>query len=127
MLFRSVFKKIPGVTDVKRQGGAGDHGADLLVKFGLPIPGLEQASTLVVQVKSYQGVHSDDKAVQDIARAFKHYPQANMGLIVSTADSSTESVEQALNKLREESGKPVAFLVGTEVAAFLLRYGAELL
>ncbi len=128
-LLEQVFKKIPGVTEVKRQGGAGDHGADLLVKFngGLPIPGLEQASTLVVQVKSYQGVHSDDKAVQDIARAFKHYPQANMGLIVSTADSSTESVEQALNKLREESGKPVAFLVGTEVAAFLLRYGAELL
>jgi len=36
-------------------------------------------------------------------------------------------VETALDKLREEKGKPVAILVGPDVAAFLLRYGAKLL
>lgn len=128
-LIAEVFKKVPGVTDVLWQGGSGDHGADLLVTFegGLPIPGLESQSLLVVQVKSYEGEHWDTRAVEDIKRAFEHYPEASMGLIISTADSMAEPVEQALDRLREESGKPVAVLVGQDVAALLLRYGAKLL
>ncbi len=128
-LFAEVFKKIPGVIDVRWQGGAGDHGADILVTFdsGLPIPGLEKQSVLVVQVKSYEGDHWDTRAVEDIKRAFEHYPEASMGLIISTANSITKSVEQELDKLREASGKPVALLVGSDVAAFFLRYGAKLL
>lgn len=128
-LLAEVFKKIPGVIDAKWQGGAGDHGADILVTFdgGLPIPGLEKQSVLVVQVKSYEGDHWDSKAVEDIKRAFEHYPEANMGLIISTADSLTTTVEKELDELKEESGKPVAVLVGAEVAAFFLRYGAKLL
>lgn len=128
-LVAEVFKNIPGVIDVKRQGGAGDHGADVLVTFdgGLPIPGLEKQSVLVVQVKSYEGDHWDTRAVKDIKRAFEHYPEASMGLIISTANSITTAVEEALDKLREESGKPVSLLVGPDVAAFLLRYGAKLL
>lgn len=128
-LLAEVFKKIPGVIDVKWQGGAGDHGADILVTFdgGLPIPGLEKQSVLVVQVKSYEGDHWDTRAVEDIKRAFEHYPEASMGLIISTANSITTTVEKELDKLREESGKPVSVLVGPDVAAFLLRYGAKLL
>jgi hypothetical protein len=128
-LLAEVFKKIPGVIDVKWQGGAGDHGADILVTFdgGLPIPGLEKQSVLVVQVKSYEGDHWDTRAVEDIKRAFEHYPEACMGLIISTANSITTTVEKELDKLREESGKPVSVLVGPDVAAFLLRYGAKLL
>ena len=128
-LLAEVFKKIPGVSDVKWQGGAGDHGADILVTFdgGLPIPGLEKQSVLVVQVKSYEGNHWDTRAIEDIKRAFEHYPEASMGLVISTANSITTSVEQELDKLREASGKPVALLVGSDVAAFLLRFGAKLL
>lgn len=128
-LFAEVFKKIPGVIDVKWQGGAGDHGADILVTFdgGLPIPGLEKQSVLVVQVKSYEGDHWDTRAVEDIKRAFEHYPEASMGLIISTANSITTAVEKELDKLREDGGKPVSLLVGPDVAAFLLRYGAKLL
>lgn len=128
-LIAEVFKTFPGVTDVRWQGGTGDHGADILVTFegGLPIPGLEKQALLVVQVKSYEGEHWDIRAVEDIRRAFEHYPEANMGLIISTANSATTVVEEALDKLREESGKPVALLVGPDVAAFLLRYGAKLL
>lgn len=128
-LLAEVFKKIPGVIDVKWQGGAGDHGADLLVTFdgGLPIPGLEKQSVLVVQVKSYEGDHWDTRAVEDIKRAFENYPEAGMGLIISTANSITTTVEEELDRLREESGKPVSILVGPDVAAFLLRYGAKLL
>lgn len=128
-LLAEVFKKMPGVNDVKWQGGAGDHGADIIVTYdgGLPIPGLEKQSILVVQVKSYEGNHWDTKAVEDIRRAFAHYPEAGMGLIITTADSVTVDVEKELDKLKEESGKPVALLAGPEVAAFLLRYGAKLL
>jgi hypothetical protein len=50
-----------------------------------------------------------------------------MGLIVSTASSSTEPLEKALDKLREETGKPVSLLIGADVASFLLRFGGQLL
>jgi len=128
-LFSEVFKRVPGVIDVICQGGRGDHGADILVTFenGFPIPGLEQPSLMVVQVKSYEGTHWSTDAVEDIKRAFDHYPEASMGLIVSTATSITTTVESELDKLREESGKPVSVLVGPDIAAFLLRYGAKLL
>lgn len=128
-LFAEVFRKIPGVVDVRWQGGAGDHGADILVTFeaGLPIPGLENEYTIVVQVKSFEGEHWDTQAVEDIRRAFEHYPEASMGLIISTASASTTVLDNALDKLKEESGKPVALLIGPDVAAFLLRFGAKLL
>lgn len=128
-LFVEVLKTVPGVKDVKLQGGAGDHGADILVVFesGLPIPGLQQQRTCVIQVKSFEGKHLDIKAVSDIRRAFAHYPEAEMGLIVSTASSSTEDLDDALDKIREETGKPVTLLIGADVAAFLLRFGGQLL
>jgi len=77
---------------------------------------LEKQSILVVQVKSYEGDHWDTSAVEDIKRAFEHYPEASIGLIISTANSITTAVEKEMDKLREESGKPVAFLVGSDVA-----------
>lgn len=128
-LFAEVFKKIPGVTKVVCQGGAGDHGADILVEFeaGLPIPGLEKKDTLVVQVKSFEGTHCETTAVKQIEQAFGRYPQASMGLIISTASDSTPELDHALDELREKSDKPVALLIGPAVAAFFLRFGAKLL
>jgi hypothetical protein len=126
-LLAEVFKHVPGVKEVKWQGGAGDYGADLIVDFevGLPVPGLQKQVACVIQVKSFEGEHWDTKAVEDIRRAFDHYPEVEMGLIVSTATSSTEALESALNKLREETGKSVSLLIGADVAAFLLRFGGQ--
>jgi Restriction endonuclease len=92
-LLELIFKAIPGVRSVVRQGGAGDHGADLIVEFegGLPHPALQTQHTCVVQAKSYEGEHWETRAVEDIRRAFAHYPAADMGLIVSTAASSTKA------------------------------------
>ncbi|MDD3580348.1 MAG: restriction endonuclease [Desulfobacca sp.] len=128
-LFAEVFKNVPGVVNVHWQGGAGDQGADIIVTFesGLPIPGLESQAVLVVQVKSYEGEHWDIGAVDDLSRAFDHYPDASMGLIISTADSASAILESALDELREKKGKPVTILIGPDVAAFLLRYGTKLL
>jgi Restriction endonuclease len=126
-LLAEVFKHVPGVKKVKRQGGAGDYGADLIVdsEVGLPVPGLQKQVACVIQVKSFEGEHWDTKAVEDIRRAFDHYPEVEMGLIVSTVTSSTEALESALNKLREETGKSVSLLIGADVAAFLLRFGGQ--
>jgi hypothetical protein len=125
----SALKNVPGVREVKRQGGAGDHGADVLaiIESGLPVSGLQQQKTCVVQVKSFEGEHWDTKAVDDIRRAFDYYPEAEMGLIVSTAIASTEVLESALERLRDETKKPVSLLIGADLAAFLLRFGGQLL
>ncbi|GJE62071.1 restriction endonuclease [Methylobacterium trifolii] len=125
ILLEQVFKLMPGVRRVTRQGGAGDHGADLIVEYesGLPIPSLQSQHTCVVQVKSYTGTHWDLQAVEDIKRAFEHYPIADMGLIISTADFATEAFDAEIQKLRRETGKRVELLIGPDVARMILRFG----
>jgi hypothetical protein len=93
-LLELVFRAMPNVHKVVRQGGAGDYGADLLVEYesGLPIPALQTQHTCVVQAKSFTGEHWDTQAVADIRRAFERYPTADVGLIVSTAEASTPSL-----------------------------------
>lgn len=124
-LAERVFRRVPGVRSVIRQGGAGDRGADLIVEleFGTVT---ELVQTLVVQVKSYQGILDDLGAVNDIRRAFDAY-DADAGLIVSTATSASHAVQDELDRLREGSRRPVALLIGDDLAAFFLRYGFELL
>ena len=123
-LLELVFRKMPTVQKVTRQGGAGDHGADLIVEYetGLPIPALQTQQTCVVQAKSFVGEHWETRAVEDIRRAFVHYPNADIGLIVSTADASTPALDIAIEELRRESGKRVELLIGADVARFLLRF-----
>jgi len=122
-LLAEIFKSIPSVRAVERRGGPSDRGADLLVHFEPDVPISPQ--TCVVQVKSFAGKHDDTQAVNDIKRAFAAYPSANMGLIISTASAGTENLENALNELREKSGKPVSLLIGKDVADFVLRFGKD--
>jgi len=46
---------------------------------------------------------------------------------VSTAGASTEAFENALEQLRKDTKKPVSLLIGADLAAFLLRFGGQLL
>lgn len=128
-LMAKVFEAMPGVIDVRRQGGPGDRGADLLVTVedGHPLTGQVRQTLCVVQAKSYTGEHWDTTAVSDIRRAFEAYPDAEAGLIVSTALRAGPTLEEALTSLRAESGKPVNLLLGEELALFVLRHGAHLL
>ncbi len=123
-----VLKAVPGVTDVRVQGGAGDRGADILmvVEEGHALTTPRQ-TTCVVQVKSYQGHHGSTGAVHDIRRAFEAYPQAGAGLIFSTGDSVSPELDAALEKLRKDFNKPVTLIVGADMAMFILRYGGQLL
>ena len=127
-LMERVFRSVPGVQDVRRQQGRADHGADLLVELEYgTIPGLVESRTLVVQVKSYWDKLTATTAVDDIRRAFEHYSDADMGLVVSTAERAGEKFERALEELQEESQKPVSLLIGADLAAFVLRYGGAFL
>ena len=125
-----VFRNIPTVKDVKENGvGWGtDYGADLIVEYnsGLPINGLEITEKLVVQVKSYEGEHWETNAVEQIEMAVQEF-DADAGMLITTA-TKTERLEQAIDKLSNKSGKPIALLAGIDVARFVMKfYGDELL
>lgn len=127
-LVEKIFQSVPGVRAVKRQGGARDHGADLIVDFEFgSIPGLVHRDTLVVQVKSFEGEIHNTRAIEDIRRAFQQYEHANQGLIVSTGTIPGENFRQELDKLQEDTGKAVTMLTGSEFAAFFLKFGGDLL
>ena len=120
-LFEEVFKNVPGVKEVEKRGGPKDHGADLLVIFESGMPFSQQ--TCVVQVKSFEGKHCETGAVKDIERAFKAYPEATMGLIVSTAFTNSNDLDRAIDDLQSKTGKSVSLLIGENVADFVLRFG----
>ena len=124
-LVEQVFRRVPGVRSVARQGAAGGRGADLVAELESgSIPELVQ--TLVVQVKSHRGALSYRSVVDDIRGAFGAY-DADMVLVVSPAMTRDLAVERELDRLREDIMKPVALLVGDELAAFFLRHGSDLL
>lgn len=123
-LVKGVFERVPGVKSVEQRKGSADKGADLLVELEVGgISGLAQ--TLVVQVKSYEDKHDDSGAVDQIRKALQ-YHGADMGLIVSTAESAGKNLEQALRKLNNDLEKPVSLLIGADLAAFFLHYGGDL-
>lgn len=66
--------------------------------------------------------------MKDIEHAFKYYAdvektEIHMGVIVSTASQSTDSFDEEMRKLEEETGKPVELLIGKDLAEFVLRFG----
>ena len=123
-LVEKVFERVPGVKTVEQRKGSSDKGADLLVELEAGgISGLTQ--TLVVQVKSWEDKHDNPEAVDQIRRALQ-YHGADMGLIVSTAESAGENLEKALERLNNDLEKPVSLLIGADLAAFFLHYGGDL-
>lgn len=126
-----VFKNVPGIKEVHLNGGAGDHGADIILIFEA-LPFLNEQRMCVVQVKSFINEHSDITAVNDIRRAFDFYKEATSGLIISTAARRSAAFDQAIEKLQDElaaekSNKSVSLMIGADVATFVLRYAGNLL
>ena len=124
-LVEQVFRRLPGVRSVTRQGATAGRGADLVVELEPgAIPQLVQ--TLVVQVRSDRGTVGDPAAVADIRRAFGACG-ADMVLVVSATATRDPLLERELDRLREAVMKPIAWLAGDELAAFFLRHGSDLL
>ena len=127
-----VFRKIPGVIEVKETGfGWGtDYGADLIVKYNLErIKGVELIEQIwVVQIKSYTGEHWQTDAVNQLETAVKKF-NADVGILITTGER-TKNLESAVNKLADEMNKKnvaVYLIAGADVAKFVLRYGLDLL
>ncbi|GMO42949.1 MAG: restriction endonuclease [Termitinemataceae bacterium] len=123
-----IFSKLPN-TEVKINGsGYGtDNGADIIVNYttGLPICNLQKEETLVIQVKSFIGTHTDSTAVTQIKEAINHY-NADVGLILSTAKPSDELLDK-IEEAKAEIEKPIVLIAGDDVANFVLKYGSEYL
>lgn len=126
-LIGSIFKNVPNVKNVKINGsGYGtDYGADLIVTYstGLPINGLQKEESLVIQVKSFSGLHNDLNAIDQIKTAIKKY-DANYGLIISTANASEELIKK-IDEAAEKINVPIALMCYEDVATFVLKYGSE--
>ncbi len=128
-LIAMVFRKIPGIIEVKENGKTKgwrtDNGADLIIKYksGLSISSLEKEETLVVQIKSYTGHHWETTAVAQIETAINIYG-ANAGLIITTAET-TKGLEDAIEELSNKLEKPIGLIAGEDVARFVLKYGSD--
>lgn len=128
-LFVEIFKNVPGVREVKANGsGWGtDFGADIIVRYeaGLNILNLSKEETLVIQVKSYEGVHVETNAVDQIKVAIDRF-DADAGLIITTAESS-DDLDESIELLSQQINKPIALLAGKDVAKFLLKHEGGIL
>lgn len=127
-LMEEVFRKLPNVTRVERKDGAADKGADLLVytKTGIPVGDLDKEEQLcLVQCKCYAEQHWNLRGIEDLRAAFQEYQNANMALLVSTADASSEDLDNAIEGLANEVGRPVGLLIGPELASFVLKYAGD--
>ena len=122
-----LFKKIPGVKEVQ-QKGSWDYGADLIVKheFELISGVVPTQTTVVVQIKSWEGEMNDLSVVKDIRRAFEKYPDADAGLIVSTVVSASVEINEEIERLKDEANKNVSLLIGEDFAKFVMHYGRNL-
>jgi hypothetical protein len=122
-----VFKKIPGVTGVKKNGigWGGDNGADLIVTTSCSIGNVDVQNIIVVQIKSFDGNCYDLTAVDQIKTGIKEYG-ASAGIIITTAQR-TEPLEIAIQEAFDEMGCPIDLLAGDDVAKFVLKYAPDLL
>lgn len=121
-----IFENIPNTISI--QNGFGwktDNGADLIVEFENPIIGVNVATKIVVQAKSFSGNHAETKAVDQIVTGIKEY-DADAGLLITTGNE-TENLEEYIREKSDEIGKIIDIIAGNDVAKFVLRYGPELL
>lgn len=123
-LICDLMKNVPNVTEayVNGSGWGTDYGADVIVKYnsGLGLLNLQKQETLVIQVKSYEGIHYDIHSVNQIETAIEKFG-ADSGLLITTANKSDE-LEKAIEELSNKTNKPIALMAGEDVAKFILKF-----
>ena len=122
-----VFSKLPNVVDVNENGFGWktDYGADLIVTTKLSIGNLDFENIIVVQIKSFEGEHYDLNAVEQVKTAIDKY-NANAGIIITTAQK-TEQLENKIQKISDDIGKPIDLIAGEDVAKFVIKYASDLI
>jgi hypothetical protein len=93
-------------------GGAGEHGADLVVKLVSRFS--DSAWQILVQVKDYVGEIADTTALQQLGRAYQHYGEQAPVLevvVMTTADRESESFQKERGSLEKKLGVPVVVIL----------------
>lgn len=129
-----VFKRIPGVLDVRVNGSqwGTDYGADIIVTYAGSFYDFFAINPekMVVQVKSFEGRHSDTTAVDQLKTAIDKY-EATIGIIMTTGERTQElddKFKDLENELNENHRNvKICLLAGNEVAQFVLKYGMDVL
>ncbi len=122
-----VFERMPGVVKVKPNGSRGgtDHGADLIVTLSSGIGNRRDESIIIVQIKSYEAVHNDTKAVDQVKTGIKEYG-GNAGMVITTADT-TDEFDAYVQKVAEDIGCPIDLLDAEDVARLVIKHAPDLL
>ena len=118
-----VFREIPDVIDVIENGfGWGtDYGADLIVTTKT----LEFENRIIVQVKSFEDVHDDLYAVDQVKTGIEKF-DGKAGMVITTAKATPE-LESYVRKVSEDIGCPIDLLASDDLAKFVIRYAPNLL
>ena len=123
-----VFSKIPAVVEVEKNGyGWGsDFGADLIVKTSTSLGHLIlEKSTIIVQVKSYEGPHLKLDAVDQVKKGIETY-KGTAGMIITTG-VKTKQLENKVQEVSDELGMEIALLDAPDVARFIIKHAPEML
>jgi hypothetical protein len=110
---------------IRREHGHGDRGTDItLISSPFDFDGVRIPFTCrcLVQVKPYAETMTSKRPMEDLRNAFEEDPEADCGLVVSTATDISEEFRSRLDKFSEEIGKPVDLLYGSELVRFILKH-----
>ena len=113
-----VFRKIPGVIEVKENGRGwkSDHGADLIVEY-------DNGECAVIQIKSYIDSVEYTNAVSQLEMAINFY-HADKGILITTGET-TGQLEVPMHRLKlkmRNQNVEVKLIAGNEVSKFVLQY-----
>ena len=122
-----VIRMIPDVADVQENGsGWGtDYGADLIITQHSTIGKFDFEQKIIVQVKSFEGQHTDLEAADQIKTGIEKF-NGTAGMLITTAESTPE-LEERISQVAGEIGCPIHLLCGTDVAKFVVENAPGLL
>lgn len=123
--FARVFRQMPNVVDVNENGFGWkkDYGADLIVTTSTAISNIQFENKIVVQIKSYTGVHYDLNAVRQVETAIEKF-DASAGIIITTA-TKTKELEKKVEEVSQKIDKQIELIAGEDVAKFVIKYDKE--
>ena len=113
-----LLEDVYGPGNVEQHGGAGEHGADLLVTLRGPL-GLR--FKVAVQAKLYDGTHYDLHSVEQLRWAYDHH-QVQAGVVLTTATETSPEFEAELKKLHEDLGIDVQVWTRDDFLRLLLSH-----
>ena len=111
--------------EVERTAGPGERGADFVCSFsdGLGVP-----HNVAVQVKMWTDELGDDLAgpIEQIKRAYLHYPEITSAVIITTLESIGGRAEHDVERLSGELGVPVRVVLRDDLLELFLRHLPEM-